>query len=81
MGNDVVVMDNGPAIVNDNGLETLTGAGAVESVTVTFTVYVPPVEGVPVMVPEDGLIDKVDGSPLALQDNGGVPPFAATGVL
>jgi hypothetical protein len=33
------------------------------------------------MVPEDEPIDKVDGSPVALQVNGELPPVAATGAL
>ena len=49
--------------------------------TETVTVYVPPAVGVPLMMPEDAPIVKVDGNPLALQLNGVTPPAAATVVL
>jgi hypothetical protein len=78
--NDVVVTDKTPAMFKVSGLETLAAVGVVESVTVTVTAYVPPVFGVPVMVPPVD-IDNVDGRPLAVQVSGELPPVADSGVL
>ena len=53
----------------------------VASVTVTVTGKVPVAPGVPVMAPEVELIVNGDGSPVALQAKGLLPPEAATGAL
>ena len=49
--------------------------------TVTVTGKVPVAPGVPVMAPEVALMVNGDGSPVALQANGVLPPEAATGAL
>ena len=49
--------------------------------TVTVTGKVPVAPGVPVMAPEVALMAKGDGSPVADQVNGVVPPAATTGAL
>ena len=55
--------------------------GLVASVTVTLTVNVPLEPGAPVMAPEVALMVNGEGSPVALQANGVLPPEAATGAL
>jgi hypothetical protein len=54
--------------------------GEVESVTVTVTEKMPPAAGVPLITPADE-IDKGDGSPVALQVRGALPPLAVSVVL
>ena len=49
--------------------------------TVTVTGKVPVAPGVPVMAPEVALMVNGNGSPVALQAKGLLPPEAATGAL
>ncbi len=49
----------------------------VESVTVTVTLLVPTVDGIPVMAPETGSMDSPLGNPVADQEYGVQPPWAA----
>ena len=49
--------------------------------TVTVTGKVPVAPGVPVITPEVALMVNGDGSPVALQPNGVLPPEAATVAL
>ena len=81
LGSDAVVIARTGAIVNDNCLEAVRFVGVVESVTVMLTVNVPLEPGVPVIAPEVALMANGDGSPVALQANGVLPPEAATGAL
>jgi hypothetical protein len=80
-GNDVVVTVTVGATVSENCLELVCGVGVVASVTVTVTVVETAAPGVPEITPELVLMDNPDGSPLADQANGVVPPLAATGPL
>ena len=79
---EVVVMASFGAMVIEKVAGELKAVGVVESVTVTTTLLlVPGVCGVPLITPDDGLIDKPDGRPVADQLYGDVPPAALTVVL
>ena len=58
--------------------ETDAGEGKELSVTVTLTLDVPALAGVPVMTPLDGLIASPEGRPTAFQVYGVMPPVADT---
>ena len=81
LGKAVVVIVNGPTIVNDNGFVVLSGVGPVESVTVTETSTVPTEVVDPVIAPEVALMVSPEGSPVALHLSGLLPPEAVTVVL
>src|SRR5690606_4984193 len=62
-----------PFTVHENDAEAVAPE---ESRTVTVTLDVPAVEGVPVMVPVDELIDRPAGRPVAEKVYGVLPPVA-----
>jgi hypothetical protein len=80
-GRDAVVMAIGATIVSDRFLVAVKCVGFVESVTVTATVLVPAVVGLPVMAPLEASMLNPAGSPVADQVYGVVPPLALTGAL
>jgi len=68
-------------MTSENGLLAVWCEGSVESVTVTFTGKVPLSAVLPLMVPDDGSMERPAGNPLALHVNGAVPLAAAMGAL
>src|ERR1035441_9259181 len=81
LGSTEVVIATLPTMFKDNCLLTDAWVGLVESVTVTLTVKLPVAPGVPVMVPAVGSMVNGDGSPVADQVSGALPPVAAIGPL
>lgn len=81
LGKAVVVIVNPPTTVNDNCFVVLSGVGLVASVTVTETSTVPTEVVEPVIAPEVALMVSPEGSPVALQLSGALPPEAATVAL
>ena len=80
---ELVVIVRAGTMVSINWAVAVWCVGKVESVTVTLTVYVLEVVtlGVPLMTPVLGLIDIVEGSPVADHVYDGVPPVALTVAL
>ena len=77
-GNAVVVMRRtGGVTRKDNTALAVCGVGVVESLTVTFTLEVPAVDGVPEITPVVGLILSPAGKPVADQVKGDLPPDEA----
>ena len=72
-GNELVVIDKAGAMFNVSGLVAVSGV-VLESVAVTLTVKVPLTVGVPVMAPLLEAMLRPDGSPVALQAIGLLPP-------
>ena len=66
-GREAVVMASCGVVVNERLAVAVRCVGEVESVTVTDTVLVPAVVGVPVIAPVEALIDRPVGRPVAAQ--------------
>jgi hypothetical protein len=77
-GSDAVVMLRGRTILIERLTVIERCVGLVESVTVIAAVVVPAAAGIPVIWPVDTLMPRPDGSPLADQVYGPVPPPAVT---
>src|SRR5262249_52979390 len=65
-------------IVQVNGWLAVPCVGVALSVTVAVTLNVPAVVGVPEITPEEALIDRPVGRPVAEKVYGGVPPDAVS---
>jgi hypothetical protein len=81
LGRDEVVIARAAPIVKESVLDTLRCVGVVASVTVTVTLLVPAVVGLPEIWPDEAFIVSPAGNPLADQAYGVVPPAAVTEAL
>src|SRR5579885_646803 len=76
VGSSVVVMGGG-AMFRARLTVAVSAVGVVESVTLIVTFPLLPAVGVPVMAPDEALIERPAGKPVADHEYGVVPPVAA----